>query len=740
MKVIMNHMCGISISISITILVLLIEVKRVSSFTSLLLSSSRTRTLRSQWMANDGQKDDNDKQKHSKKRSQGSSSRRPYYSYSYGLKTPSQWSRYFTEEEEETNCMMFLDVENIRGKSNFDSSHDDFMTLLFDFVQRHDDWLNGRMSCIMDHGSEPSALFLCSNNSKVSVIFSGPLCKADDVLVRDLQTFLFSKGNNKKKAKALIVTADNELMTRCRQSCHDPQYHQVQFIHPHTFLPYLEGKPQSNSNLEKNEESKESYNIVDNSVLTPKMIGNLEEEIQLRGAMYETQMQLKLSSKKKNKKKKQGSPKERRKLEKRARMICERLAQRPSQNIEQLITITPTMTPYEIEFQNEVLQQWQLLRQTAQRREMTGDRMLLAEHFRRILISKYNATTPDTTTTSTTVNEEVDCLAYQHAYHVQKLLSTNSYLSTTMNYKKINDDTAANSTTSGEALRVLVISDTHGMEEQLGDTLPQADVLIHLGDFSIDYPKYKIKNALQRLDHWLAKQPCSYKIVLRGNHDPPQWTFHASQTRYITRPQLVALAGGRFQVLCIPWISPRILASSWRKLSIDTTSNHVDILASHSPPKNILDRTYSKSHAGCPTLRKKVETQMLVTGPPRVWMCGHIHEGRGYTLHTFQKQSSILQGDKQTLVINAANANGGPAKFIQHGPILFDIPDSQQQQHPISSDKDESNGKYQSIVTFIEPETPFVPKTNKDNTQTGHEKLTNNGQEQYEQNPSEILN
>ena len=726
------------LSISITILVLLIEVERVSSFTSRLSSSSRTTSLRTHWMVNQDRKDKNGKQKHSKKRSQGGSSRRPYYSYSYGLKTSTQWSRYFTEEGEETDCMMFLDVENIRGKSNFDSSHDEFMILLLDFIQRNDDWLNGRISCIMDHGSEPSALFLSANNNiKVSIIFSGPLCKADDVLVRDLQSFLFSKRNNKgkKRAKALIVTADNELMTRCRQSCHDPEYHQVQFIHPHTFLPYLverqpdsDTKSQNNNANENNIES--SFQDIDNSVLTPKMIGNLEEEIQLRGAMYETQMQLKLSSKKKNKKKKQGSPKERRKLEKRARMLCERLAQRPSQNIEQLITITPTMTPYEIEFQNEVLQQWQLLRQTAKRREMTGDRMLLAEHFRRILTSNYNATSPDTTT----ANHEDECLSYQHALHVQKLLNTNSYLSTTMDYRN-NGDTKTNATTSGEALRVLVISDTHGMEEQLGDTLPEADVLIHLGDFSIDFPKYKIKNALQRLDHWLAKQPCSYKIVLRGNHDPPQWTFQASQTRYITRPQLVALAGGRFQVLCIPWISPRILASSWRKLSIDSTSNHVDIIASHSPPKNILDRTYSKTHAGCPTLRKKVETQMLVSGPPRVWMCGHIHEGRGYTLHTFQKQSSILKGEKETLIINAANANGGPAKFIEHGPILFDIPDSQQQQQqPIPNDNQESkNDKHQSIVTFIEPEIPFVPKIKKDDSPTFLKKTTNNGQQKQKQ-------
>jgi metallophosphoesterase superfamily enzyme len=77
-------------------------------------------------------------------------------------------------------------------------------------------------------------------------------------------------------------------------------------------------------------------------------------------------------------------------------------------------------------------------------------------------------------------------------------------------------------------LRLLVMSDTHGMEEQLfkflsreGNEspmpyqLPAADVLIHCGDF------WGSRARTMHLDSFFAAQThIPIKIVVRGNHDP----------------------------------------------------------------------------------------------------------------------------------------------------------------------------------------------------------------------------
>ena len=51
----------------------------------------------------------------------------------------------------------------------------------------------------------------------------------------------------------------------------------------------------------------------------------------------------------------------------------------------------------------------------------------------------------------------------------------------------------------------------------------------------------------------------------------------------------------------------------------------IDIMLTHGPPKNILDKTdFGEEHVGCPHLRRAVERCK-----PRVHCFGHIHEGWG---------------------------------------------------------------------------------------------------------------
>jgi Icc-related predicted phosphoesterase len=205
------------------------------------------------------------------------------------------------------------------------------------------------------------------------------------------------------------------------------------------------------------------------------------------------------------------------------------------------------------------------------------------------------------------------------------------------------------------SLRMVVISDTHGFEKQFHKyannserkdylRMPDADILIHCGDFY---------EGTQSLNTFLAAQAhIPQHFVVRGNHDPQQYTF--TKAHFITKSQTIVLEDGT-KLEVRPFSrsqNPQPL------LPIDC-----DILITHEPPFGICDRTYRAEHVGSMTLRHAVESSLH---PPSLWLCGHIHEGRGAVWHSFGSGGS-------TCVVNAANANSGKAKRVIAGPVVIEL-------------------------------------------------------------------
>lgn len=58
---------------------------------------------------------------------------------------------------------------------------------------------------------------------------------------------------------------------------------------------------------------------------------------------------------------------------------------------------------------------------------------------------------------------------------------------------------------------VICVSDTHNYQP----CLPPGDILIHAGDLTQSGTYEELQAAL----NWLKRQPCTYKIVVTGNHD-----------------------------------------------------------------------------------------------------------------------------------------------------------------------------------------------------------------------------
>lgn len=205
-----------------------------------------------------------------------------------------------------------------------------------------------------------------------------------------------------------------------------------------------------------------------------------------------------------------------------------------------------------------------------------------------------------------------------------------------------------------KTVRLLVLSDTHGFEDQLFKTnensqvFPPADILVHCGDWWGNH------NSRDRLDQVMAAQThIPTKIVVRGNHDPIHFNFALSGASYITKPCVMEMNGLVMEIR--PFRRSRTIQPLLHP--------NVDILLTHEPPYGILDLTYRKERVGSIVLRHAVESS---PNKPKLWCCGHIHEGRGAKSHIFGNSQ------QRTLVVNCANANSGKAKRIITGPVLID--------------------------------------------------------------------
>jgi len=190
-------------------------------------------------------------------------------------------------------------------------------------------------------------------------------------------------------------------------------------------------------------------------------------------------------------------------------------------------------------------------------------------------------------------------------------------------------------------MKIVVISDTHEQHDKV--IIPQCDILIHCGDFSVTGKKKHIEAFLQ----WFSGQPAKHKIYIAGNHDLNYEKNHQFKKEMIEKfSNLVYLENSFVEIMGLKFFgspyTPEFMDWSfdydrgsqfavdlWNKISRDT-----DILISHGPPKNILDQckfghAFYPQYAGCEILRHRVEELNL-----KYVLFGHIHEGYGMDPYT----------------------------------------------------------------------------------------------------------
>lgn len=177
-------------------------------------------------------------------------------------------------------------------------------------------------------------------------------------------------------------------------------------------------------------------------------------------------------------------------------------------------------------------------------------------------------------------------------------------------------------------MKVVIVSDTHGRHDELG--VLSGDVLIHCGDVCLGYDPDD--SQIEAIDRWFLRQHFAAVLCIGGNHDRPlqrRAAFEGSPLQNATYLEDEAFEHGGLKFYGAPWVpdlygwayflEDASLAEKWALIPADT-----DILITHTPPYQILDKPRYSGPAGCLHLREKVEAIR-----PRVHCFGHIHESYG---------------------------------------------------------------------------------------------------------------
>lgn len=221
-------------------------------------------------------------------------------------------------------------------------------------------------------------------------------------------------------------------------------------------------------------------------------------------------------------------------------------------------------------------------------------------------------------------------------------------------------------------VRIVCISDTHTQTPKL----PAGDILIHAGDLTNQGTHSELSKTIE----WLQRTDFRVKIVVCGNHDITcDISFYQQYGTYFHNkkmedPQLcvdlfqpdpsivylnheakqirLAHEGGAVTILKVfgsPYspakgfwafgYQPEAASQLWDQIPLDT-----DLLVTHTPAKFHRDESGTRGPAGCEKLR-----EALWRVRPRLFVCGHIHEGYGVEVVTWDLISTNTRCREQSV-------------------------------------------------------------------------------------------
>ena len=185
-------------------------------------------------------------------------------------------------------------------------------------------------------------------------------------------------------------------------------------------------------------------------------------------------------------------------------------------------------------------------------------------------------------------------------------------------------------------MTILHLSDTHNQHRQLTN-LPNADILIHSGDFTMVGTEQETIDFL----NWFCDLPYRHKIFIAGNHDNCLYGATLSgldkNCHYLCNSS-ICIDGVKFYGM--PMFVEDALEGK-DKHYIQAILTDTNVLITHCPPLGILDYD-DKYHYGSDDLWQKVNSIK-----PKLHLFGHIHSDYGTIDHadiTFSNASIMDEG------------------------------------------------------------------------------------------------
>ena len=186
-------------------------------------------------------------------------------------------------------------------------------------------------------------------------------------------------------------------------------------------------------------------------------------------------------------------------------------------------------------------------------------------------------------------------------------------------------------TINDKPIRLLHISDTHNRHNELS-SLPDADVIIHCGDFTEQGSEEEVLDFL----NWFIELPYQHKIFVTGNHDLCLWDAEGieelPENVHFLQDKSVVIDGVKFFGLA--YNHPEELIP-----------NDTDVVITHEPPVMILDESSGIHWGNAPLKNRIMEIK------PRYHFFGHAHESYGIQkLEGIVFSNASLLDDKNRLV------------------------------------------------------------------------------------------
>lgn len=214
-------------------------------------------------------------------------------------------------------------------------------------------------------------------------------------------------------------------------------------------------------------------------------------------------------------------------------------------------------------------------------------------------------------------------------------------------------------------MRIIALSDTHNQHKKI--TVPECDLIIHAGDAT----NRGEHNELAPFLNWFSQQKSKYKVYVPGNHDfyaerNPEKTRLMCEDRGITllidegvALEEITLWGSPYTQYFGDWAFQAYPGEGMLK-HWTLMPPKIDILVTHSPPYQILDRGMLNENIGCYYLFYKI-----LEIKPKVHIFGHSHDSHGsHIFDGIHFYNVACGGAENPVTVISEFSNNSPEKSV----------------------------------------------------------------------------